>query len=340
MLKKYAAMFMAILAAASMTMTGCANKDTGSDLADSSLTVSDEAIVSGEDTDGSSEAISSDIVSEESSAEVSDEESSVESEQSSEAISSATSSEEESSATSSKPTSSKDEFSATSSKPTSSKEESSAVSKPTSSKEESSAVSKPTSSKEESSATSSKPTSSKEESSATSSKPTSSKEESSATSSKPTSSKEESSAVSSETSSKEETASKSCADLYAAAINGLDMPFMGVYGPNAEDNNLFDYYYLDLNPADLSDYCVAIPMMMVHATEVAIFKPVDKAAAKSVKAAIDTRVKQLEQSWEGYLPEQYELVQNYKIVEQDGYILFVVSYFPDEIAKQFKAALK
>ncbi len=136
------------------------------------------------------------------------------------------------------------------------------------------------------------------------------------------------------------TVNVSCTDAYNAAIDGLEMPAMQVFDPSFTDSTVTDYYYIGLDLSKLSDYAVGIPMMMVHATEVAVFKPVDAAAATDIKAVIADRVAVLEQNWSQYLPEQYELVQNHQIVEHNGYILFVVSEFPDKIVEQFKAALE
>ena len=209
----------------------------------------------------------------------------------------------------------------TSSEAASSEETSSAVS----SKEESSKV---TSSKKESS----KESSSKEESS----KETSSKEVSSAVSSaEEVSSEETSSAV-------EEEASASCMSLLETAIDGAELPGMMFYEPSMGDamiSELTEYFYTGLDVSGLEDFCVGVPMMMVHASEVAIFKPTDAAAAKSVKAAIDARVESLNNVWSTYLPDQYALVEDHRVVEAGDYIIFVVAADAARIVKQFKAAL-
>ena len=194
--------------------------------------------------------------------------------------------------------------------------------------------------------TSSEAASSEETSSAVSSKEESSKEESS----KETSSKEVSSAVSSaeevsseETSSAvEEEASASCMSLLETAIDGAELPGMMFYEPSMGDamiSELTEYFYTGLDVSGLEDFCVGVPMMMVHASEIAIFKPTDAAAAKSVKAAIDARVESLNNVWSTYLPDQYALVEDHRVVEAGDYIIFVVAADADRIVKQFKAAL-
>ncbi len=136
------------------------------------------------------------------------------------------------------------------------------------------------------------------------------------------------------------TIDKTCTELYQAAINGIEMPAMQTYDPNFTDSTLSDYYYLGLDLSKVSDYSVSIPLMMVHASEIALFKPVDAAAAEEIKAVIAERIAVLEQNWSQYLPEQYELVQNHKLVEQNGYILMVIAEDADNIVEQFAAQMK
>ena len=106
------------------------------------------------------------------------------------------------------------------------------------------------------------------------------------------------------------------------------------------DEEMINVCYTELDLNDLADYYGSTPMMMVHATEIAVFRPADKAAAKNVKSAIQTRVDDLYNIWSQYLPMQFELVENYQVVEKNGYILFVVAEEADKIVDQFVKAVK
>ena len=127
-----------------------------------------------------------------------------------------------------------------------------------------------------------------------------------------------------------------------AATEGIELPGMMTYDPSMEEamlSEMTEYFYTGLDVSGLEDFCVGVPMMMVHASEIAIFKPTDAAAAKSVKAAIDARVESLNNVWSTYLPDQYALVEDHRVVEAGDYIIFVVAVDADRIVKQFKAAL-
>ena len=126
-----------------------------------------------------------------------------------------------------------------------------------------------------------------------------------------------------------------CVDIYNAAIAGIQLP-----AQMALDEEMISVCYTELDVNDLADYYGSTPMMIVHATEIAVFRPTDKAAAKAVKAAIQSRVDDLYNIWGQYLPAQYELVENHQIVEKNGYILFVVAEEADKIVDQFVKAVK
>lgn len=145
--------------------------------------------------------------------------------------------------------------------------------------------------------------------------------------------------VSSEETSSEET-TKSCSDIMNAAISGIELPAMTFYDPSFEDGSLKEYFYTELDLSDVSDYSVGVPMMIVHASEIAVFQPKSKAEAGKVKAAIEARLQVLYDTWDTYLPEQFALVEDYQLVEKNGYILFVVAYEADQIVKQFINAVK
>lgn len=56
--------------------------------------------------------------------------------------------------------------------------------------------------------------------------------------------------------------------------------------------------------------------------------------------AIEARVADQKRSWEHYLQDQYELVEDYQVAEKNGYILYVVAEDADRIVTQFIAAVK
>ena len=121
-------------------------------------------------------------------------------------------------------------------------------------------------------------------------------------------------------------------ETYFVAVDGIEMP-VGA----AMDSTMFaDTYGIDTSL--LNSYYVQIPMMNVHATEVAVFELKDAKDADKVMAGIEKRQKALVEQWKSYLPDQLELVENYKTAKRDNMILFVISPEADQIVQKFESA--
>lgn len=98
---------------------------------------------------------------------------------------------------------------------------------------------------------------------------------------------------------------------------------------------LVDAYGIDLSL--LESYSVQMPMMNVHAEEIAVFEVKDEKDIDAVKEGIAKRQKALEEQWSSYLPEQYELVKASKTVVKGNLVLYVVSAQADKIVSNFEA---
>ncbi|OUN07156.1 hypothetical protein B5G43_06005 [Flavonifractor sp. An92] len=94
-----------------------------------------------------------------------------------------------------------------------------------------------------------------------------------------------------------------------------------------------------INSSDLEAYICKMPMMATHATEFFIAKVKD-GKMDTVKAAVEKRQDDLEAQWSQYLPEQLELVQNYKLVTNGNYILFAISDSADAAVTAFNTYTK
>lgn len=121
--------------------------------------------------------------------------------------------------------------------------------------------------------------------------------------------------------------------LYDTLVEGLEL------APSGELDNtmLSDMYQLDVQLVD--SYYVAIPMMNVHADELAIFEVSNDESKQAVKDAIAFRQESLIKTWESYLPEQLEAVQNSTIVEKENYILYTIGSNSDEIVERFNNSI-
>lgn len=97
-----------------------------------------------------------------------------------------------------------------------------------------------------------------------------------------------------------------------------------------------DFYGMDTSL--LVTYVSKVPMMNVHATEYFVAE-VKEGNMDAVSAVLMARQASLASQWEHYLPEQYEMVQNYKLITSGNYILFVVAEQAEEIAAAFSATV-
>lgn len=119
------------------------------------------------------------------------------------------------------------------------------------------------------------------------------------------------------------------ANLITTITEGMELPNQIAMLPEM----FADTYGIDTNL--LKDYYVSISMMNVQATEIAVFELKDEKDADAVMAGIEKRQKALEEQWSSYLPEQYELVKNYKVAQKGNKILFVISDQADQIVDNF-----
>lgn len=116
-------------------------------------------------------------------------------------------------------------------------------------------------------------------------------------------------------------------------ISALDMPMM----TTVNDALLSSIY--GINASDLVEYVCKMPAMNTTATEFFIGEVKD-GKMDTVKAALEARQAALDEEWSKYLPEQYELVQNYQLVTSGNYVIFVISDQADEAVSAFNTYAK
>ena len=116
-------------------------------------------------------------------------------------------------------------------------------------------------------------------------------------------------------------------------ISALDMPMM----TTVNDTLLSSIY--GINASDLVEYVCKMPAMNTTATEFFIGEVKD-GKMDTVKAALEARQDALDEEWSKYLPEQYELVQNYQLVTSGNYVIFVISDQADEAVSAFNTYAK
>ena len=94
-----------------------------------------------------------------------------------------------------------------------------------------------------------------------------------------------------------------------------------------------------IDAGDLEEYICKMPLMNVQATEFFIAKVKD-GKMDTVKKALQAHQADLEEQWSQYLPEQLELVQNYKLVTSGSYVLFAVTEYADSAVTAFNTYTK
>ncbi|MEF9920588.1 MAG: DUF4358 domain-containing protein [Erysipelotrichaceae bacterium] len=75
---------------------------------------------------------------------------------------------------------------------------------------------------------------------------------------------------------------------------------------------------------DLLEFNVRIPMINVSSSEIAMFH-VKNDKMDIVKQGVAKRIKDLEQQWKQYLPDQYEYVKNYQTWTCGDYYFMVIA---------------
>ena len=91
-----------------------------------------------------------------------------------------------------------------------------------------------------------------------------------------------------------------------------------------------------LKAADVEQFAIAFPMMNTQATEIIMIEA-KEGKLDTVKKALDTRMKTVEETWATYLPAQKELVDHRKTIEKGNYVIIVIAEKADDIAKTIEA---
>jgi len=110
---------------------------------------------------------------------------------------------------------------------------------------------------------------------------------------------------------------------------GSDMPPMMLL----EDEQLKDTYDIDVSKLD--SYVIKIPIMNIRADEIAIIKVKNIKDIEYVKNKLKVRLGNIENTFERYLQDQYELAKNPLIITRGKYILMSISDKNDDIESTF-----
>ena len=94
-----------------------------------------------------------------------------------------------------------------------------------------------------------------------------------------------------------------------------------------------------ISSSSMAEFVGKLPMMNVKATEYLVVKAAD-GQVDAVKNGMLKRQADLDAQWKQYLPEQYELVKNYKLVANGNYVLFVIGENASSAVETFNSMTK
>ena len=102
-----------------------------------------------------------------------------------------------------------------------------------------------------------------------------------------------------------------------------------------EDVNTIYAEKLRIDPEKLSAGYVLAPMMNVKSDEIILLEATDEEQVDTLKQALEEELQAQIATWQQYLPDQFEKVENNVITTNGRYLLYVTYDNPDAIVKIF-----
>lgn len=99
------------------------------------------------------------------------------------------------------------------------------------------------------------------------------------------------------------------------------------------DEETFREFYGD---GEIEEFICEIPSMNVHATEICVVKFKEKVSLDDAEKFFRKRQESLEQIWENYLPDQYEIVKNSQVGVNGRYALYCIGEKAEDAKKAFE----
>jgi hypothetical protein len=131
-----------------------------------------------------------------------------------------------------------------------------------------------------------------------------------------------------------EVSDKSVDEIIASCENLIDLDSAEKKGYQ----ELKQYY--GLNEGDLEGYAYYGPISMMDVTEVLIVKTFDSSQCEDIEDAIEKRLSEQKNNFNGYGTNQMDLLNHSVIKTKGNYVFFAVAENADEIAENFLKAIK
>ena len=97
---------------------------------------------------------------------------------------------------------------------------------------------------------------------------------------------------------------------------------------------------LNINMDDLEEGYILAPMMNVKSDEIIVLKAKDEKQVEALKKVLEKEKQSQIDTWEKYLPDQYEKVKKNVIKTKGKYLLYVTYDQPEKIVDIFNNSLK
>lgn len=101
------------------------------------------------------------------------------------------------------------------------------------------------------------------------------------------------------------------------------------------DKEVFAELYGDIDKVE--EFICEIPAMNVHATEICVVRFKENVTEEQAEEFFEERQKSLIKTWEEYLPEQYEIVKDYKVAVNGPYALYCIGENADDAEDAFES---
>ncbi len=118
--------------------------------------------------------------------------------------------------------------------------------------------------------------------------------------------------------------------IYVSSLDNTKVMESIKKSSNPVFNNLLEIPISDIetmigvDPSNVAEILVKVPMMMTQSSMYIIVKPLD-GQEDVVKEQLDAYMTRLEEQWVTYLPDQYELVKNRKEETLGDYLIYIIS---------------
>lgn len=104
---------------------------------------------------------------------------------------------------------------------------------------------------------------------------------------------------------------------------------------NAEGMEAMYAEKLNIDPEDINAGYILAPMMNVKSDEIILLEAKDEEQVATLKKALEEELQAQINTWQQYLPDQFEKVKNNVITTNGRYLLYVTYDNPDAIVKIF-----